>query len=289
MGDKQAFDVMKHIREQSYFDKKQNRQIVKRILDTAPRVAWFRSDFPIDSGWRFLTTKVVDDENGCEYEANIIDPNGATVVNAHRFVARTSFENYREKAETQAVGRALALAGYGTIFALDKSEDDGEGDSDHADAPVTTAIPPTTPTEPTTTNNDPRVAVAQAVRQSLLKKAEAFKRTVDEGTLGKMRGLMDGTLNRMAVHPADFNAETKVRAEQLRHSFLKYVWGVESSNDMKAPAIGTTLDWLALDKVDTPEGKKSYQWSETTFHVKENFDAVIAAALLESGQKELGL
>lgn len=96
----------------------------KDYLPVAWRLVWFREEHP-DWG---ITTEIV--------EHNIAD--GVAVVRAavyngsdsytpplasgHKMETRKDFPDYLEKAETGAIGRALAALGYGTQFALELEE-----------------------------------------------------------------------------------------------------------------------------------------------------------------------
>jgi hypothetical protein len=66
----------------------------------------------------------------CVFKATIKDGKGGIATGTKQENA-ASFADYIEKAETGAIGRALAALGYGTQF----TEDDGEGER-LADAPV---------------------------------------------------------------------------------------------------------------------------------------------------------
>lgn len=119
------FDPKPHIRKVQYADRSGNK-ITKEILDTGPRLAWFRSEHPIDEAWSIVTECLRLDDAGAQYRAEIVDPKGKVIASGHRLVLSASFKNFNEKAETQAIGRALAAAGYGTLQALEPGDDDGD-------------------------------------------------------------------------------------------------------------------------------------------------------------------
>lgn len=126
------FEPKDHIRKVEY-RRKDGSVLTREILDTGPRLAWFRSDHPIDEGWGIVTECVNLDESGAFYRAQILDPQGKIVAVGHRFVSSKDFGNYNEKAETQAIGRALGAAGYGALLALEPEPDEGEGEADLPD------------------------------------------------------------------------------------------------------------------------------------------------------------
>lgn len=89
----------------------------KEYLEVAGRVLLFRIDHPAGSGWGIETELLHADDKGAVFKARIVN-NGITVSTGH---ARATFEKSNnfggrifEKAETAALGRALANAGYGT-------------------------------------------------------------------------------------------------------------------------------------------------------------------------------
>lgn len=93
----------------------------KQYLPVAARIAWFREDHP---DWS-IVTKSVPELSGadyCTFHAQICDRNHIVIATAHKTEHEKHFADYREKAETGAIGRALALCGYGTLFAQELEE-----------------------------------------------------------------------------------------------------------------------------------------------------------------------
>lgn len=89
-------------------------------LPVAARVAWFRKEHPTwtiqteiversDAGWALLKTTVLDEQN-------------RIIATAHKAETKAGFADYLEKAETGSTGRALALCGYGTLYATELDE-----------------------------------------------------------------------------------------------------------------------------------------------------------------------
>jgi len=142
MPDKQTpyktkFDPSGYIRTVKYTNSKTGEVTERKILDTAPRLAWFRSDYPIESGWQILTEMIGGIDQGALVKATIVSPTGVTVAMAYRQVLKTAFANYIEKAETQAIGRALERCGYGCAYALSLEPEEGEGEADEAGGAMT--------------------------------------------------------------------------------------------------------------------------------------------------------
>jgi hypothetical protein len=70
------------------------------------------------------------------FQAVVKDAQGRIVATASKMETRDDFADFVEKAETGAIGRALAMCGYGTQFAPELSEGDLEsGRVAYADSP----------------------------------------------------------------------------------------------------------------------------------------------------------
>ena len=115
----------------------QSGQWVTRLddyLEVKHRVIWFREKHP--HGVITTESLLLDWEQGVAVcQATVEDGEGGK-ASAMGTETRKSFEDFVEKAGTRAVGRALALLGFGTQFV---GEELSEGEH-VADAPVTTAV-----------------------------------------------------------------------------------------------------------------------------------------------------
>ena len=98
-------------------------------LPVAPRIAWFRKDHP---DWSIVTRAIQSANKAVVMKAVIKDAGGRVIATARKKETESGFHDYIEKAETGAVGRALAMCGYGTLQAPEF--DEGER---LADSPVT--------------------------------------------------------------------------------------------------------------------------------------------------------
>jgi hypothetical protein len=97
----------------------------KDYLEVKWRIVWFRADHPKGS----ILTEIVNDDL---MKATILDNDGKVLATGHGSSKKQGIAKTRpfEGAETAAIGRALAHAGYGTQFT-------GEDEGEHlADAPV---------------------------------------------------------------------------------------------------------------------------------------------------------
>lgn len=115
----------------------------KDYLQVAHRLVWFREQEPNGT----ITTELLEhnksDNSYAVFRASISVNNierstSMVLATATKQENEGAFGDYLEKAETGAIGRALALAGYGTQFA---EADIEEGDR-LADAPVMAKVTP---------------------------------------------------------------------------------------------------------------------------------------------------
>ena len=117
----------------------------KQYLPVAARIAWFREDHP---DWTIKTYAVpeLSGADYCTFAAEILEPSGRLIAKAHKTEHEKHFADYREKAETGAIGRALALCGYGTLFAQELEEPiTPAGDMRIVDTPQPVKTPTLTP------------------------------------------------------------------------------------------------------------------------------------------------
>jgi hypothetical protein len=99
----------------------------KDYLQVAHRLVWFREEHP---DWGIETSFVVATDQSAMAKAIIRDEAGRLMATSHKEESAKDFPmGHREKAETGAIGRALALCGYGTQFEPDLDEGDRIVDS----------------------------------------------------------------------------------------------------------------------------------------------------------------
>ena len=104
----------------------------KDYLQVMWRLVWFRDEKPL---WSIDTKLEQLTDNHAVFSAKIFDENGVQKSAGYGSESIKDFRDYIEKAETKAVGRALAMLGYGTQFApeMDECED---GKDRIVDSPV---------------------------------------------------------------------------------------------------------------------------------------------------------
>lgn len=98
----------------------------KSYLQIAFRLVWMREEHP---DWSITTEPVTLDAKYALFKATITDNNGRVLATAHGREDYAHFADAIEKSETKAVGRALAMCGYGTQFAPELDEQDRIADS----------------------------------------------------------------------------------------------------------------------------------------------------------------
>lgn len=98
----------------------------KQYLQVMWRLVWFREEKPkwcIDTKLEQLTA------DHAVFSAKISDETGTQKASGYGSESIKDFRDYIEKAETKAIGRALAMLGYGTQFAPELDEGDRIVDS----------------------------------------------------------------------------------------------------------------------------------------------------------------
>lgn len=93
----------------------------KAYLQVAHRLVWFREEKP---DWSIYVEFLILQEDHTIAKATIKDESGRLISVSHKREDAKHFQDHTEKAETGAIGRALALIGFGTQFApeLDEGE-----------------------------------------------------------------------------------------------------------------------------------------------------------------------
>lgn len=101
----------------------------REYLEVKYRLVWFREEHP---DWAIETELLSVTPDSAYARAVIKDNEGRIIATSHKFETKRGFPDFIEKSETGAIGRALALIGFGTQFCADEL-DEGER---IVDAPV---------------------------------------------------------------------------------------------------------------------------------------------------------
>ena len=111
----------------------------KPYLQVAHRIVWFREEKP-EGFIRTKPLKVENDMTVFQAEVGVYTSSGQEIIlgSGSKREDKAHFADHLEKAETGAIGRALAMAGYGTQFTADEL-DEGQR---LADSPIMPAIKP---------------------------------------------------------------------------------------------------------------------------------------------------
>jgi hypothetical protein len=94
----------------------------KEYLEVKYRLVWFREEHP---DYSIETEFILLGEKKATAKATIRDNTGRILATGHKTEDTAGFGDFAEKAETGAIGRTLALLGYGTQFCADEL-DEGE-------------------------------------------------------------------------------------------------------------------------------------------------------------------
>jgi hypothetical protein len=92
----------------------------KDYLEVKFRIVWFREEHP---DWSIETEMMSVTDVSAYARATVKDEKGRIVATSHKFENVQGFPDFIEKAETGAIGRALALIGYGTQFCADELDE----------------------------------------------------------------------------------------------------------------------------------------------------------------------
>lgn len=109
-----SFDPNRHLRRLS------GRGGASEYLDVKWRLVWLRSEHPNARIETFLRDGGIE-HNYAVFEARVNVPDGGSAT-GWGSETKADFGDFLEKAETKALGRALAALGYGTQFAPDLDE-----------------------------------------------------------------------------------------------------------------------------------------------------------------------
>jgi len=122
----EAADANGNLKEASAFNPQKHLMRLRggqEYLEVKWRLVWFREEHP---DWGIETSPVeIDLGQGLAiFSAKVFNAEGKLMATGTKMETRNDFGDYVEKAETGAIGRALAVCGYGTQFAPELEEGD---------------------------------------------------------------------------------------------------------------------------------------------------------------------
>ncbi len=144
------------------------RTVEQDYMEVKWRLLWLRTEFP---GARIETQMAKQEDGLAIFRAHVALPNGAESTGWGSETAE-DWKDYIEKAETKALGRALAALGFGTQFCEDYDFAGGREDK-VVDAPV---VPPRASGEITRIPVEPR-RVSESPRPPLREQGAATAAT----------------------------------------------------------------------------------------------------------------
>lgn len=195
----------------------------KDYIQVAHRIVWFREEHPEGQ----IKTEIVKLENDyCIFKATIYDANPSALATAHGREDAKHFPDFIEKSETKAIGRALALCGYGTQFAPELDEEDRLADApttranfrantDHVKAAINTFGPDTVVTSKVE-SNAPLIKDSEGIRP--IQPAQVFR------------------INQLIT-------KTKANTAQLR-DFMKTQWNSDEIPKLTETQAATLIEML---------------------------------------------
>lgn len=201
----------------------------KEYLEVKYRLVWFREDHP---DWSIETELVSVTDVSAYAKATIRDDKGRIIATSHKFESIQGFPDFIEKAETGAIGRALALIGYGTQFCADEL-DEGKR---IVDAPAT-------PARVQRVGNFPNDRVAKPPRADNESFASS-EDTEDESETAEASG------NQGSTEPGDYMISfgRKYKGKKLKEvpksEIESYIKWLESSADKQGTPVSRQVQFL---------------------------------------------
>ena len=146
----------------------------KDYLQVAQRLVWFREEKP---EWRITTSFVELTNDWAIARAEILDVHNQVVATAHKREDRGHFGDFLEKAETGAIGRALAYCGFGTAFCADELDEgarivDAPQDPKKPEIKSIKSVKMTTSSNPTVSQSKPAISPASSDWESFNNKKD---------------------------------------------------------------------------------------------------------------------
>jgi hypothetical protein len=200
----------------------------REYLEVKYRLVWFREDHP---DWSIETELNAVTDSSAYAKAVVKDEHCRTIATSHKFESVQGFPDFIEKAETGAIGRALALIGYGTQFCADELD---EG-SRIVDAPVSRSYIPSSSAEAATTSTEESEA-SDSAKEEASKDPGDFLINFGRKYKGKRlkeisRTEMEGYLKWLEESSLKSGTSLSFQVEHLKRAMERYY----SSTEAPAP------------------------------------------------------
>jgi hypothetical protein len=225
----------------------------REYLEVKYRLVWFREDHP---DWSIETELMSVTDVSAYGRATIRDEKGRIIATSHKFESIQGFPDFIEKAETGAIGRALALIGYGTQFCADELDEGGR----IVDAPVNRGGNQGKPNRGYEKFEKPQAALAAASAAKAQPKYEAKAALNDDQGSEQDSEQDDGDMG-SAEAPADYMISfgRKYKGRKLKEipksEMEGYIKWLESSAVQPGTPLSHQVDGLkkAFDRLYNPE------------------------------------
>lgn len=192
----------------------------KDYLEVKYRLVWFREEHPT---WGIETEVTARTEKSACMRALIKDDAGRVVAMAHKTEDVQGFGDFLEKAETGAIGRALALIGYGTQFCADELDEGAR----IVDSPVSKPNPHAAKNfQPGDGEGDPH-----AVRPYVIPFGKFQKRTLEEVGPDALRSYVDYIETKAAKDNKPITGQVKDFIDRA----VEYIVAIENGPTDKYP------------------------------------------------------
>lgn len=117
----------------------------KDYLPVAQRLVWFREEHP---DWSIETEPLVIEPDRAIFLARVKDEQGRVIATGTKHETRQGRFDFIEAAENGAIGRALALCGFGTEFAPKLDEDEPVAEAPAIQPTLNLHVGPSKPSAP---------------------------------------------------------------------------------------------------------------------------------------------
>lgn len=194
----------------------------KEYLLVAHRLVWFREEHPEGSIMTEVSTNGETSDAKATVAFKLSNGEYRVVSTGHKRETESNFPDHREKAETGAIGRALAIAGYGTQFEPELDEQERI-----VDAPIKQLTEETPPSSSATPSEKPLKANVTASKSN-----------------GRSDTPPANGSQTVITNMARVIVAKKLKTWDELKAGLKEKWGVDKKEDLTPPQAIECQQWL---------------------------------------------